>query len=126
MTARKKAIIVSLEKTNLSSVVMAKAGLTEYDHIFSSGEVCLTAKHLINEHIIQLGKQQGREIVADTAGMKSCLDNLSYHFMQFCGDSEHHETAIFEGFNDQNGKAIRIRVKVTRTEVMSFPAYDKN
>lgn len=125
MSTRKKAIIVALDKTPLSCVVEAKAGANDYDHVFSSGELCLAAKHLINEHLTQLGRQQGRRIVADKAGMMACLDNLSYHLMSFCGDSERHEAAIFDGFNNQDGKAIQIRVKVTRTELMVFPASNK-
>lgn len=122
MSTRKKAIIVSLEKTPLSCVVEAKAGTNDYDHVFSSGELCIAAKHLINEHLALLSKQQGRRIVADKAGLIACLDNLSYHFMSFCGDSERFEAAVFEGFNDQNSKAIQIRVKMVRTELMVFPS----
>jgi hypothetical protein len=45
--------------------------------------------------------------------------------MSFCGDSERLEVAVFEGFNDQDGNAIQLRVKMVRTELMVFPAANK-
>lgn len=120
MLTRKKAAIVSIDKTKLTAIVLANAGKSEYEHYFSTSELTQTAKYLINEYVVSLGKEQGRTIVADSAQLSDCMNNLTHHFMSFCADSEQHEAVIFDGFNDQHGAAIQITLKLMRTEIMAF------
>ena len=124
MLTRQKAAIVAIDKTTLSAIVLANAGVGEYEHYFSTSELTQAAKYLLNEHVAALSKQQGRRIIADSGQLIDCLTNLTHHFMSFCADSEQMEAVIFDGFNDQHGCAIQITIKLTRTELMMFNKRD--
>lgn len=120
MITRQKAAIIAIDKSTLSAIVLANAGTNKHEHYFSTSELTQTAKYLLNEHVAELGKKKGRRIVADAAQLTDCLTNLTHHFMSFCADSEQMEAVIFDGFNDQHGCAIKVTLKLTRTELMMF------
>ena len=119
-TTAQKVIIVSLYKTNLSAVVQARIGDDDFGHYFSTSQLTETAKQLIDIWVGSLAKKQGRTITPDADQLKDTMTNLTHHFMSFCADSEQHEAVVFDGFNDQNGEAIKITVKLTRSELMNF------
>lgn len=118
MMAMQKAIVVSIGKTDLSMVVLARAGESKNSHYFSTADLTKAIGLLTNEHLEVLSKQQGRQIVADSSQLTNYYTNLTHHFMSFCANPMEHTTSVFEGFNEQHGSAIILTVTLKRADVM--------
>lgn len=122
MMPQQKSIVLSIVNTELAAVVLARTDKSNNSHYFPTSDLIQAVKVLTDKHIDILSKRQGRTIVADTSQMRNYYTNLTHYFMGFCANPEKHETSVFDGFNDQYGKAIIITVKLMRADIMNSDA----